>query len=71
MQGKLLIGTFNGLGIYTPETDSWKILTTKDGIKSNNVEVIEATNNNEVCISHGDSGGTSCILKPNSLYSFN
>lgn len=55
---KLFIGTFNGLGIYSDFDNTWRFLTTNNGLKSNNVENLSLFENG-ICVGH-ESEGTSC-----------
>lgn len=61
-QNKLLIGTFRGLGIYDLQIDKWKMITSNDGIKDNNVELIVPFANG-ICLRH-ENKGSSCHYGP-------
>lgn len=58
IQNKLLIGTFRGLGIYDKQTDKWKMITTNDGIKDDNVELVVPFASG-ICLRH-EGNGSSC-----------
>jgi hypothetical protein len=60
IEGKLLAGTFNGLGVYDQKTDKWKVLTTENGLKDNHVETIYPLNNGGLCVLH-ENKGASCL----------
>ena len=67
VEGNLAIGSFNGLAVYNPKLDSWKIVKQSDGIKSNNVEGVYGINGGGMCVLH-ENAGASCLFEPLSKY---
>lgn len=58
-ENKVFVATERGLSIYNPEKDSWQVLTTKDGLVSDNIDSFSIKNNVLFVISHW--GGFSII----------
>lgn len=61
-QNKLLIGTFHGLGIFDKQTDTWRMVTSNEGIRDDNVELVTVFVNG-ICLRH-ESHGSSCHYGP-------
>lgn len=56
---KIFILTERGLSIYDPEKDSWRVITTEDGLVSNDIDSIAIKDNVLYAVSHW--GGFSVI----------
>lgn len=61
--GKLLVGFFDGLGVYSPKEKKWTILSQKNGLKENWVRLIDVDEDGKICITH-DSNNMSCLTYP-------
>lgn len=67
LEGKMLIGTFDGLGVYDLDTDKWKLIKETDGLLNNNVLLVGKGPEGKLCLIH-EQGGTSCLRETLSEY---
>lgn len=67
VDGRLAIGSFNGLAVYNSGLDKWNFVKQNSGIKSNNVEGVYAIDGGGVCLIH-ENDGASCLFEPLSKY---
>lgn len=67
VDGNLAMGSFSGLSVYSNSLDKWNIISTDDGIESNNVEGVYEIDNGGVCLTH-QNDGASCLMSPLSQY---